>query len=305
MMAMALDISAFTGLRGKLAAHVEMRKHTWFRTGGTAALVFRPADAADLRAFLKQLASDMPIMPMGAGSNLLVRDGGLDAAVIQLGRAFAEITFEDDVMCVGAGTADLAVAKAAHKAGRAGFEFLSGIPGTIGGAVTMNAGAYGADMADILVDATVMLRSGKEVTLTPENLAFSYRTASLPDEAIVLSVRLRGKPGDRDVIAARMQEIISAREDSQPIRSRTGGSTFKNPEGDLKAWQLIDAAGCRGLTHGKAQVSAQHCNFLINTGDASAADLEGLGEAVRRRVLETSGVSLSWEIKRVGRANIA
>jgi len=300
----SLDMAAFEGLRGKLSFHADMQRYTWFRTGGPAALLFKAADVDDLQSFVRQLNGALPVMPIGVGSNLLVRDGGIDAAVVVLGRAFADVTVDGDVLSVGAGAQDVAVARAAQRAGIAGLEFLSGIPGTIGGAVAMNAGAYGAEICDVLIDATIVDAAGKVKLLTPEDLAFEYRKATLPDEAIVVSARLKGRPGDPAAIAARIKEIVDARENSQPIRSRTGGSTFKNPPGQ-KAWQLVDAAGCRGLMIGGAQVSQQHCNFLINTGDATAADLEELGEEVRRRVEQNSGVVLQWEIKRVGRASLS
>lgn len=308
MMARAytLDLAAFDGLEGALSAQASIRKYTWFRTGGPAALLFRPASVDDLRSFLSQLNGALPVLPIGVGSNLLVRDGGLDAAVVQLGKAVSAIEIDGTMLRVGAGALDFGVADAAQKAGIAGLEFLRGIPGTIGGAVAMNAGAYGADMADVLVDADVLLPSGDVVTLAAADLGFAYRTAQLPSGAIVVAATLQGTAGDRDAIASRIQEIVTAREESQPLRTRTGGSTFKNPDPDTsggrKAWQLIDDAGCRGLVRGGAQVSEKHCNFLLNTGDATAADLEGLGDDVRARVLAHSGVSLEWEIKRIGRA---
>lgn len=300
------DVAAFHGLKGRLEAQASIRKYTWFRTGGPAALLFRPEGTADLRAFVSQLDDSMPLMPIGVGSNLLIRDGGLDCAVVQLGKAFAGIQVEGATLTVGAGALDFGVADAAQKAGLAGLEFLRGIPGTIGGAVAMNAGAYGAEMSDVLMDAQLLLASGEVVTLGKADFQFSYRYAALPARAIVLSCRLQGTPGDPDRIAQRIKEIVSAREESQPLRTRTGGSTFKNLDSETsqgrKAWQLIDEAGCRGLKRGGAQVSEKHCNFLLNTGDATAADLEGLGEEVRKRVFEASGVALEWEIKRIGRA---
>lgn len=300
-----LDLAAFNGLEGALSAQASIRKYTWFRTGGPAALLFRPASVEDLKAFVRQLDGSLPVLAIGVGSNLLVRDGGLDAAVVQLGKPFADIAVDGDTMSVGAGGLDFAVADTAQKAGIAGFEFLRGIPGTIGGAVAMNAGAYGAEIADILVEADVLLPSGKIVTLSAADFGFAYRSAQLPSGAIVLSARLKGRRGDKEAIARRIKEIVTAREDSQPLRTRTGGSTFKNPDPELsggrKAWQLIDEAGCRGLKRGGAQVSEKHCNFLLNMGDATASDLEDLGDDVRARVLAHSGVSLEWEIKRIGR----
>lgn len=308
MMPPVLDITsaAFEGLKGKLSAQASIRKYTWFRVGGPAALLFRPADRADLQHFIQALDDALPTMPIGVGSNLLIRDGGVDAAVIQLGKAFSNIEIDGDVLTVGAGALDFSVSDTAQQAGVAGMEFLRGIPGTIGGAVAMNAGAYGAEIADILIDADVLLPSGKIVTLSHAEFKFAYRAAALPDQAIVLSARLQGFSDNPDAIKARVEDIVSAREESQPLRTRTGGSTFKNPDlgvsAGRKAWQLIDAAQCRGLKRGYAQVSQKHCNFLINTGDATAADLEGLGDDVRARVLANSGIALEWEIKRVGRA---
>lgn len=300
------DVAAFHGLRGALSAQASIRKYTWFRTGGPAALLFRPEDTADVQAFVSQLDGCMPLMPIGVGSNLLIRDGGLDCAVVQLGKAFSGIQVDGTTLTVGAGALDFGVADAAQKAGLAGLEFLRGIPGTIGGAIAMNAGAYGAEMSDVLVDAQLLLATGQVVTMAKAEFQFSYRHAVLPGRSIVLSCRLEGTPGDPDQIAQRIKEIVTAREESQPLRTRTGGSTFKNPDPEIsqgrKAWQLIDEAGCRGLKRGGAQVSEKHCNFLLNTGDATAADLEGLGEDVRQRVLDASGVALEWEIKRIGRA---
>jgi len=266
-------------------------------------VMFRPADRDDLLDFLQAKPADVPVTVLGVASNVLIRDGGLPGVTLRLGRGFAEVTAEgSDILC-GASVLDVNVARAAKQAGIAGLEFLSGVPGTIGGAVRMNAGAYGKETKDVLVWSEAADAAGKVHRLTNAELKFEYRRSALPEDWICLGARLAGAPGDPAEIAARMQEIQSQRADSQPIRSRTGGSTFKNPQGSPgghKAWQLIDAAGCRGLTVGGAMVSEKHCNFLINTGEATAADLENLGEEVRRRVKATSGVELEWEIKRLG-----
>ncbi|MEM9288411.1 MAG: UDP-N-acetylmuramate dehydrogenase [Pseudomonadota bacterium] len=295
---------AFEGLRGKLAYEASVRKYTWFRVGGPADILFKPADPEDLASFLSQLyAHDrgLRVLPLGVGSNILIRDGGLAQPVVQLGKAFAGIEVTGDIITAGAGALDFAVSDAATEAGLAGFEFLRGIPGTIGGAVAMNGGAYGGELSDVLLDVDVVHPDGSIARLSKADLQMAYRKATLPDGAIVISARMRGVPDDPKAIKTRVEDIVSEREGSQPLRTRTGGSTFKNPEGH-KAWALIDAAGCRGLKRGGAQVSEKHCNFLINTGDATAADLEGLGEDVRAKVLTHSGVTLEWEIKRVGRA---
>tara|TARA_R110002096_G_scaffold301525_5_gene496467 strand:- start:4308 stop:5240 length:933 start_codon:yes stop_codon:yes gene_type:complete len=296
----AYQKDALPRVRGKIAAEASLNTLTWFRVGGPADILFTPEDVADLADFLRQIPADLPILPLGVGSNLLIRDGGVAGAVIRFGKKFSEITLQGDELVVGAGAPDIAVAGAARDAGLAGLEFLRGIPGTIGGAVKMNAGAYGAELADILISADVMDRTGTLTTLTAADLDFSYRHSALPEGYMCLSVRLKGKPGNKATIAARMQEIADAREESQPLRTRTGGSTFKNPDG-VKAWALIDGAGCRGLTIGGAMVSEKHCNFLINTGSATADDIERLGEEVRRRVMNNSGVDLVWEIRIVGR----
>lgn len=287
-------------VRGRYSEDAALHRITWFRVGGAAEVLYRPIDQADLADFLKRAPGDVPIMTLGVGSNMLVRDGGVEGVVIRLGRGFAGIAIDGDRVTVGAMALDLSTAKAAAKAGIAGLEFLSGVPGTIGGALRMNAGAYGSDMAAVLVEATALDRDGGCHRLTLDDMAFSYRRSAIPTDWIFTSATLQGVSGDGEEIAARMSEIATTREESQPIRSRTGGSTFKNPQG-ARAWKLIAAAGCRGLRRGGAMVSEKHCNFLINTGTASAADIEGLGEEVRRRVAETSGITLEWEIKRVGR----
>ncbi len=292
-------IDRLPAVRGRLTENAPLNGVTWFRVGGPAEVMFRPADRDDLLDFLKGKPEDVPVTVLGVASNVLIRDGGLPGVTLRLGRGFADITAEDsDILC-GAAALDLNVALAAKLAGVAGLEFLSGVPGTIGGAVRMNAGAYGKEIKDVLVWAEAADAYGQVHRLTNDDLKFEYRRSALPADWICLGARLAGEAGDRAEIEARMKEIQSQRADSQPIRSRTGGSTFKNPQG-YKAWQLIDAAGCRGLTVGGAMVSEKHCNFLINTGEATAADLENLGEEVRRRVKETSNVELEWEIRRLG-----
>jgi len=308
-------IDSLPPLRGRLQSAAPLASFTWFRVGGAAELLFRPADTDDLAALLAALPAAVPMHVIGACSNLIIRDGGLPGVTIRLARGFAGITVTDEGIVAGAGALDVTVAEQAAAAGLTGLEFLSGIPGSIGGAVAMNAGAYGGDMAGVLLWAEIMTpggqgggKAGEQADaqggtqirrLAAADLHFAYRHASLPEGSIITSACLRAAPGDPALIARRMQDIRSAREASQPVRARTGGSTFRNPDG-TKAWELIDAAGCRGLTRGGAQVSEKHCNFLINTGAATAADLEGLGEEVRRRVFETSGINLAWEIKRIG-----
>jgi UDP-N-acetylmuramate dehydrogenase len=286
-------------LRGRVEQDAPLAPFTWFRVGGPAEVLVRPADSKDLAVLLHGLPPGVPVHVLGACSNLIIRDGGLPGVVIRLARGFATVKIEPDGLVAGAGALDATVAEHAAAAGLTGLEFLSGVPGTIGGAVVMNAGAYGGDVASCLDWAEIVSRSGAILRLTARNLAFAYRHAHLPEGAVVLRVRLRGLPGAPAAIAARMAEIRAARETSQPVRARTGGSTFRNPP-NMKAWELIDAAGCRGLTRGGAQVSEKHCNFLINTGGATAADLEGLGEEVRHRVHDATGVTLEWEIHRIG-----
>ena len=284
--------------RGRLAAGAPLGPQTWFGTGGPAEVLFRPADVEDLASFLRALPADVPVTVLGVGSNLLVRDGGVKGVVIRLMRGFTGIAVDGNQLLAGAGAPDLNVALTARDHALAGLEFLSGIPGTMGGAVMMNAGAYGGELAEVLVSAEAIDRTGKVHRISAAELSFSYRHSSAPADWIFTSARLRGEPGDPLAIARRIAEIDSTRTESQP-RSRTGGSTFVNPPGH-KAWELIDQAGCRGLRIGEAQVSEKHCNFLINLGAASAADIEALGEEVRRRVLDTSGVRLDWEIRRIG-----
>jgi UDP-N-acetylmuramate dehydrogenase len=286
-------------LRGRVQSEAVLGPQTWFRVGGPAEALVRPADAADLSDFLAALPPVVPVTVIGAASNLIVRDGGVHGVVVKLGRGFADIVVEPDGIVAGAAALDVTVAETAAAAGLAGLEFLSGIPGALGGAVAMNAGAYGSDIAACLDWAEIVTRSGELVRRGVHQLGFEYRHSSLPPGGVVVRLRLRARRGDAAAIAARMAEIRANREASQPVRARTGGSTFRNPPG-MKAWELIDAAGCRGLTSGAAQVSEKHCNFLINTGGATAADIEGLGEEVRRRVHDASGVDLQWEIRRIG-----
>ena len=288
------------GNRGSLTPEGSLADFIWFRTGGTAEWLFRPADSDDLAALLRDLASDTPVLPIGVGSNLIVRDGGVPGVVVRLPKAMAKVSVEPgNRVRAGAAAMGITVASAARDAGIAGLEFLRGIPGTVGGAVRMNAGAYGRDVSDILVEATVVTRDGSVEVWPAARLGYSYRHSDLPSGAIVVEAVFAGTPGDPAAIGAEMERIAAEREASQPLRSRTGGSTFKNPEGH-KAWALIDAAGCRGLTRGDAQVSEKHCNFLLNLGSASSAEIEALGEEVRDRVKAHSGVTLEWEIQRVG-----
>lgn len=292
-------IDQLAPVRGRLSENASLAKVTWFGVGGPAEVLFKPADADDLAAFLKAKPKDIPLTVIGVGSNLLVRDGGVPGVVIRLGREFAKVDVNNaDVMC-GAGALDGNVARAAQEAGVTGLEFLSGVPGTIGGALRMNAGAYGAEMQNVVVGAVALDGDGNRHELNAADLGFSYRKSAVPADWIFVEAHLLGRAGQAADIQARMADIKNAREDSQPLRTKTGGSTFKNPEG-LKAWKLIDEAGCRGLRIGGARVSEKHCNFLINDGDAKAADLEALGEEVRRRVKERSGVDLQWEIRRIG-----
>jgi UDP-N-acetylmuramate dehydrogenase len=262
-------------------------------------VLVRPASVADLASFLAALPLHLPVVTIGAASNLIVRDGGIAGVVIRLARGFGDITIDGNGVIAGAAALDANVAEYAAEAGLAGLEFLSGIPGSIGGAVTMNAGAYGGDVAGTLDWAEILTRQGELVRLTADDIGFSYRHSGLPAGCVVVRARFQARPGERAAIGARMGEIRASREATQPVRARTGGSTFRNPPG-ARAWELIDAAGGRGLTRGGAKVSEKHCNFLLNTGGATAADLEGLGEELRRRVQAASGVTLEWEIKRIG-----
>jgi UDP-N-acetylmuramate dehydrogenase len=293
-------------LRGRMTANQPMAALTWFRVGGPAQLMFNPADESDLAYFLAHLPAEIPVMVVGLGSNLIVRDGGIPGVVIRLtGRAFGEVEVLDGHrLRVGTATPDMKLARAAADAGIDGLAFFRGIPGAVGGALKMNAGAHGGETTDVLVEARGVDRSGTVRTFTHADMGFAYRHSDFPPDIIMTSALFQGRPGDPAAILADMDRITAAREASQPIREKTGGSTFANPVSatgeKLSAWKVIDAAGCRGMKMGGAQVSPMHCNFLINTGDASAADIEVLGEEVRRRVLADSGISLRWEIKRVG-----
>lgn len=287
-------------VRGRLTADAPLAPLVWFKSGGAAEWLFEPKDAYDLADFLAALDPATPVMPLGLGSNLIVRDGGVPGVVVRLGKAFAQVErIDETTLRCGGGASGILVSSTARDAGIGGLEFLRSIPGTVGGFVRMNGGAYGRETCDILVDCDVVLRSGERATLGADALGYSYRHSDLPEGAIVVSARFRGYPADPVAVQAEMDRIAESREASQPLRSKTGGSTFKNPPGQ-KAWQLVDAAGCRGLAIGGAQVSDKHTNFLINTGEATSADIEALGEEVRRRVKAHSGITLEWEIKRVG-----
>lgn len=286
-------------VRGTLTADAPIAELIWFRTGGPAEILFEPADTDDLAQFLRACPRHIPVCPLGLGSNLIVRDGGVDGVIVRLGKSFSSVRVEGDRLVCGGGTPGILVASTARDHGLAGLEFLRGIPGTVGGAVKMNGGAYGRETADILIEAEVVTREGTVKILSAAALGFTYRHSNLAADDIIIAATLRGIAGDKAVITAEMERIAREREASQPLRSRTGGSTFKNPPGH-KAWQLVDAAGCRGLKLGGAQVSEKHTNFLINTGNATGADIEALGEEVRRRVKEQSGITLEWEIARIG-----
>jgi len=291
--------TAMPALRGRLLANQSLAELTWFRVGGPAQLLFMPEDEADLGYFLAHLPAEIPVTVIGLGSNLIVRDGGVPGVTIRLGRGFNEITIEGTRVRAGAAVPDVKVARAAQEAGIAGLAFMRGIPGGVGGALRMNGGAYGRETRDALIEARAVDRRGGVHVLGNADMHHSYRHCGAPDDYIFTQALFAGVPGEPAAIAAEMDKITEAREATQPVKSRTGGSTFKNPPGH-KAWQLIDAAGCRGLRIGDAQVSELHCNFLINLGHASAADIETLGETVRERVKDTAGVDLEWEIKRIG-----
>jgi UDP-N-acetylmuramate dehydrogenase len=287
-------------VRGKLTPNAPLAPLVWFKSGGTAEWLFEPRDEDDLTGFLAELDDKTPVMALGLGSNLIVRDGGVQGVVVRLGKAFSRIEKIDDVtLRCGGGASGILVSSTARDNGIAGLEFLRGIPGTVGGFVRMNGGAYGREVRDILGSARIVLRSGKVEEWPLEKLGYTYRHSDVPAGAVVVEATFHGTPGKPDAIGAEMDAIARAREESQPLRSRTGGSTFKNPPGH-KAWALIDAAGCRGLAHGGAQVSEKHCNFLLNLGSATSADIEALGEEVRRRVQAKTNIMLEWEIQRVG-----
>jgi UDP-N-acetylmuramate dehydrogenase len=297
MSAATLDLPRLAGTAEPLGSLADF---IWFRTGGPAEWLVRPRDVEDLAGFLRDLDPAVPVLPVGVGSNLIVRDGGVPGVVLRLPKSFSKVEIENgNRVRAGGGAMGITVASKARDAAIAGLEFLRGIPGTTGGAVRMNAGAYGRDIADILIEATLVLRDGSIETWPAERLGYTYRHSEVPAGSVVVDALFQGAPGDRAAIGAEMDRIAEEREASQPLRSRTGGSTFKNPPG-RKAWQLIDEAGCRGLTIGDAQVSEKHCNFLLNLGKASAEQIEALGEEVRRRVRAHSGVELEWEIQRVG-----
>ncbi|MGQ0741036.1 MAG: UDP-N-acetylmuramate dehydrogenase [Alphaproteobacteria bacterium] len=288
-------------VRGTYAENAPLKDLVWFRAGGPAEILFRPVDADDLATFLHAKPAGTPVTVVGVGSNLLVRDGGIPGVVVRLPASFGRIVIEGTRVRAGAAALDAAVARAAADAGIGGLEFLRGIPGTIGGALRMNAGCYGKELKDVLVEATAFDPRGKRITLSPQDMRFGYRRAGVPDDFVFIEAVLQGMKDEPTAIRARMEALVAQREATQPVRTKTGGSTFKNPGGH-KAWQLIEQAGCRGLRHGAAQVSELHCNFLINTGSATAADIETLGEVVRARVKANSGINLEWEIKRMGRA---
>jgi len=296
---MARPCDTLPPVRGTYAQNAPLKDLVWFRAGGNAEILFRPADADDLATFLAAKSADTRVSVIGVGSNLLVRDGGIRGVVVRLPGAFGKMSVEGKRIRVGAAALDAAVARQAAEAGIAGLEFLRGIPGTVGGALRMNAGCYGREIKDIFVEATAIDGKGGKHVLNATDMNFVYRKAGVPEDFIFVEAVFEGEQGDPAEIKARMNALVEQRESTQPVKSKTGGSTFKNPAGH-KSWQLIDEAGCRGLMRGQAQVSEKHCNFLINTGDATAADIEGLGEEVRARVKEKSGVELEWEIKRVG-----
>lgn len=289
-----------SGLRGELTANAPLGAMSWFRAGGVAQLFFSPADTEDLALFFKTIGPDFPILIIGAGSNMLVRDGGVEGAVIHVGKTFSDVHVEDGYRVrAGAAAPDVKVARAAAEAAIAGLSFLRGIPGSIGGAVRMNGGSYGGEVSDVFVSLRGVSRVGDLVELDKKDMNFSYRFCGAPEDIVFTEVLFQGKPGDRDAILAEMNTITETRSNAQPVNAKTAGSTFKNPPNG-KAWQLIEEAGCRGLRIGDAQMSEKHCNFMINLGNATASDLEDLGEEVRRRVLEHSGVELQWEVRRIG-----
>ena len=296
------SVATMPKVRGKLTPNAPLAPLVWFKSGGRAEWLFEPKDETDLVDFLHELDPAIPLMALGLGSNLIVRDGGVPGVVVRLGKAFARIEqLGDTALRCGGGASGILVSSTARDAGIAGLEFLRGIPGTVGGFVRMNGGAYGREVRDVLVSAKLALRSGELIEWPLDRLGYTYRHSDVPEGAVVVEATFRGTLGEPEAIGAEMDAIARAREESQPLRSRTGGSTFKNPPGH-KAWALVDAAGCRGLRQGDAQVSEKHCNFLLNLGSATSADIEALGEEVRRRVLAKSNINLEWEIQRVGDA---
>jgi UDP-N-acetylmuramate dehydrogenase len=292
-------LNRLPSIQGRYGLNVLLSQHTWFQVGGHADVIVKPSDIHDLRSFIQNKPSDLSVLALGSGSNMLIRDGGFRGAVLKLGKEFAKITIHDDVVVVGSGCLDRTLVLECRNHGLSGLEFLVGIPGTIGGAVAMNAGAYGFEVKDFLLWAEFMLPNGEITRLTPKQLGMTYRNGNIPKGSIVTQAAFRCYQDQVESIQNRIDEYLFMRETSQPIKGRTGGSTFKNPE-DQKAWQLIDLAGCRGLKVGDAQVSQKHCNFLLNLGNATAYDLETLGEVVRNRVYLKTGVSLEWEIIRSG-----
>lgn len=299
-MAAAGVIARLPRVKGPYQEGAAIKDLTWFRAGGPAEVLYIPPDVDDLAAFLKELPEDVPVTVIGVGSNLLVRNGGVSGVVIRLGRGFMNVTADPmHRLRAGAAALDVATAKVALEAGLTGLEFMRGIPGTVGGGLRMNAGAYGREFKDVLVEALALNRRGERVKLTNTQMGFEYRRSNVPADLIFVEAVFQGSPGEKAEIEARMNEITDARSATQPIKSRTGGSTFKNPDGH-KAWQLIDKAGCRGLRHGDAEVSTLHCNFLINHGKATGDEIEALGEEVRAKVKAATGVELEWEIKRIG-----
>jgi len=294
-------VATMPQVRGKLTPDAPLAPLVWFKSGGTAEWLFEPADEQDLTHFLRELDPQVPLMALGLGSNLIVRDGGVHGVVVRLGKPFAKIEqIDQNTLRCGGGASGILVSSTARDKGIAGLEFLRGIPGTVGGFVRMNGGAYGREVSDILAYARLVLRSGEAVEWPLDTLGYTYRHSEVPAGAVVIEAVFRGTPGDPEAIGAEMDAIARAREESQPLRSRTGGSTFKNPPGH-KAWALIDAAGCRGFRMGDAQVSEKHCNFLLNLGSATSAEIEALGEEVRRRVEAKTHITLEWEIQRVGK----
>jgi UDP-N-acetylmuramate dehydrogenase len=295
-------VATMASVRGRLTPNAALAPLVWFKSGGSAEWLFEPKDEVDLVDFLRELDPGIPLMALGLGSNMIVRDGGVPGVVVRLGKAFAKIDKVDDVtLRCGGGASGILVSSTARDTGIAGLEFLRGIPGTVGGFVRMNGGAYGREVKDILTSARIVHRDGTLVEWSLDRLGYTYRHSEVPAGAVVVEATFHGVPGDPAAIGAEMDAIARAREESQPLRSRTGGSTFKNPPGH-KAWALVDAAGCRGLQLGGAQVSEKHCNFLLNLGSASSADIEALGEEVRRRVAAKTNINLEWEIQRVGEA---
>ena len=294
-------INQLPHVRGSYRADANLAKTNWFNVGGNAQILFRPADIDDLSFFMKEKPLDIPVTILGVGSNLLVRDGGIDGVVIKLGRGFTDIQVDGTTITASAAALDYNVANIAAQAGIDGLSFLSGVPGTIGGALAMNAGAYGGDIASVLVSAKAVDEKGDLHVLTPKDIGYIYRGNTLPESMIFVEGTFKGSKADPQVIKKQIEEITAKRQETQPIKERTSGSTFKNPEGK-KAWQLIDEAGCRGLQIGGAQVSEKHCNFFINTGNATSSDIEELGELVRKKVKEKTGVDLQWEVKIIGKS---